>query len=175
LYHRYSNRLGRCLTRYLGDASLAEDALQDSFLQLHRKRALYRDGCPARPWLYAVAIHRAVDTLRRARKLPMISLDGPPSDTGEDAGSLIDQLAGAAANPLEALQNRERQQWVRESMDRLPEPMRQVLALAYDRELSYAEIASVLGTPLGTVKSRLHAAIGRLREMAERCDKVASR
>ena len=63
---------------------------------------------------------------------------------------------------------------MRDRLAELPEPMRQVLLLAYDREMSYAEIAGVLKLPLGTVKSRLHGAIVRLRALAERYDNAGS-
>lgn len=176
LYRRYSGELGRYLARYLGDAALAEDVLQDTFLQIHAKCGLYRDGWPARPWLYAVAIHRAVDALRRSRRLPAIRLDAPHEAAGDDEPvSLLDALAGDGPGPLEELQEQERQRWVRESVARLPEPMRQVLVLAYCRELPYSEIAELLGVPLGTVKSRLHGAISRLRAMAERHDRAGRR
>lgn len=176
LLRRYSGELSRYLSRYLGDAALAEDVLQDTFLLVHTKCGLYRDGWPARPWLYSVAIHRAVDALRRSRRLPTTRLDGPSSaDEAAEPGSLLEMLAGAEPGPLEELQERERQCWVRECLSRLPEPMRQVLVLAYFQELSYSEVAELLGLPLGTVKSRLHVALARLRAMAERHDRAGSR
>jgi RNA polymerase sigma-70 factor (ECF subfamily) len=176
LHRRYAGELGRYLARYLGDRALADDVLQETFLRVHAKCALYRDGWPARPWLYAVAIHRAIDALRRARRLPAARLDRPRAgDEPVEPGALIEMVAGPEAGPLEQLQERERRRWVRESLARLPEPMRQVLVLTYDRELSYAEIAGLLGVPLGTVKSRLHCAIARLRAMAERYDRAGSR
>ena len=173
LFRRFCGELGRYLARYLGDPVLAEDVLQDTFLQVHAKCGLYRDGWPARPWLYAVALHRAVDALRRSRRLPTVRLD-PPHATDE-SGSLVELLASAEPGPLAELQEKERQRWVRESVARLTEPLRQVLVLTYYQGLTYAEIAVLLGVPLGTVKSRLHCAIVRLRAMSERYDKVGSR
>lgn len=170
LLRRHSAGLLRYLTRYLGDAALAEDVLQETCLLVHAKCSRYVDGWPARPWLYTVAHHRAVDALRRARRLPDV---GRASlHAGEQADSLVELLASAAPGPLEELQQQERQQWVRESVAGLPVPLQQVLELAYYRKLSYAEIADMLGVPLGTVKSRLHNAIARLRELAERYDRA---
>jgi RNA polymerase sigma-70 factor (ECF subfamily) len=166
LFRRYSGELSRYLARYLGDAALAEDVLQDTFLLVHAKCGLYQDGWPSRPWLYAVALHRAVDALRRFRRLPRLRLD--PPHAADEPGSLLELLAGDGPGPLEELQERERQEWVRESVARLPEPLRQALVLTYYQGLSYAEVADLLAVPLGTVKSRLHGAIARMRAMAQR-------
>jgi RNA polymerase sigma-70 factor (ECF subfamily) len=166
-HRRYSGELGRYLVRYLGDTAQAEDALQEKFLRVHTKCGLYRDGWPDRPWIYAVAIHRAVDAQRRWR--PSNPLDRPVAEhEPTDPATVLESLADDEPGLLEDLQQRERQLWVQDSVTQLPRPMRQVLVLAYDRELSYAEIAGLLGVPLGTVKSRLHVAIARLRAMAQR-------
>src|SRR6516162_2931594 len=72
LVRRYEGELYRYLSRYLGDPSLAEDVFQNTFLQVHLKRGLYEDGRPVRPWLYAIATHQAVDSLRKAGRHPEI-------------------------------------------------------------------------------------------------------
>lgn len=169
LFRRYSGELGRYLGRYRGDSALAEDVLQETFLRVHARCDTYRDGWPARSWLYAIASHCAVDTLRRSSRLPTIRLDGPcAADEPVDCGSLLEVLASDEPGPLEELEVRERQRWVRESVARLPEPIRQVLVFAYYQGLTYNEIGERLGIPPGTVKSRLHGAIARLRTMADR-------
>lgn len=173
LHRRYAEKLGRYLSRYIGDPVLAEDVLQDTFLQVHAKCGLYHDGWPARAWLYSVAIHQAIDAGRRSRRFTAIRLDpGHGDDRSVERGSLVELLAGAGPGPLEELQEQERQCWVRDSVQRLPGGLRQVLVLAYDQDLTYAEIAELLDIPVGTVKSRLHNAIARLREMAERHDRA---
>lgn len=172
IFRRYSVRLERYLRRFLGDAALAEDVLQETFLLVHSKCGLYQDGWPARPWLYAIASRRAVDALRRSRR-PAVSLDQPVASDGADvSGALVELFAADEPGPLETLQVRERQQWVKQSVGRLPESLRHVLVLGYDQGMSYAEIAEVLHVPIGTVKSRLHTALLRLRDMAERFDRT---
>ena len=90
------------------------------------------------------------------------------SNSGEaEAGRLIDMLTSDASGPLADLQSEERKEWVRESVDRLPETLRQTLILAYHEDLKYREIAEILKIPVGTVKSRLHAALAKLQQMAE--------
>jgi RNA polymerase sigma-70 factor (ECF subfamily) len=166
LVHRYEHELYRYLVRYLGDKSLAEDVFQNTFLQIHLKRGLYEEGRPVRPWLYSIATHQAVDALRKAGRHPTVSLDQRVGPNDTDAGQLVDLLVSDESGPLAELQGQERRDWVRESVARLPEPLRQTLILAYHQDLKYREIAEILKIPVGTVKSRLHAALAKLQEMA---------
>jgi RNA polymerase sigma-70 factor (ECF subfamily) len=168
LVRRYERELFRYLTRYLGNPSLAEDVFQNTFLQVHLKRALYEDGRPVRPWLYSIATHQAVDALRKAGRHPTVSLDRRVASSGgeSDPGSLVDLLVGDESAPLAEMQEQERRAWVTRSIDKLPETLRQTLVLAYYQDLKYREIAEILKIPVGTVKSRLHAALAKLQEMA---------
>lgn len=168
LVHRYENELYRYLVRYTGDRALAEDVFQNTFLQVHLKKGMYEDGRPVRPWLYSIATHQAVDALRKAGRHPTVSLDQRTSQGDEaDAGRLVDLLAGDAADPLAELEGEERREWVRSSIARLPDTLRQTLLLAYHQDLKYREIAEILKIPVGTVKSRLHAALAKLQQMAQ--------
>jgi RNA polymerase sigma-70 factor (ECF subfamily) len=168
LVHRYERELYRYLARYLGNPTLAEDVFQNTFLQIHLKRGLYEDGRPFRPWLYAIATHQAVDALRKAGRHLTVSLDQrvTPNQHESEAGSLLDLLVNDGVGPLAELQEQERQQWVRQSIERLPDTLRQTLILAYHQDLKYREIADLLKIPVGTVKSRLHAALSKLQDMA---------
>lgn len=166
LVHRYERELYRYLVRYLGDAALADDVFQNTFLQVHLKRGLYESGRPVRPWLYAIATHQAIDALRKAGRQATISLDQRVEGGDSDPGALVDLLVSDAPDPLAELQGEERRDWVRASIARLPETLRQTLILAYFQNLKYREIAEFLKIPVGTVKSRLHAAIAKLFEMS---------
>jgi RNA polymerase sigma-70 factor, ECF subfamily len=168
LVHRYERELYRYLARYLGDQTAAEDVFQNTFLQVHLKRGLFENGRPFRPWLYAIATHQAVDALRKSGRHPTVSLDQRinPARSESEAGNLIDLLVSDNVGPLVKLQDSERQQWVRESIARLPDALRQTLILAYHQDLKYREIAEILKIPVGTVKSRLHSALEKLQQMA---------
>jgi RNA polymerase sigma-70 factor, ECF subfamily len=174
LVHRYERELYRYLARYLGDPTAAEDVFQNTFLQVHLKRGLFENGRPFRPWLYAIATHQAVDALRKAGRHPTVSLDRRVSAarSESEAGNLIDLLVSENVGPLVELQESERQQWVRDSIAKLPDALRQTLILAYHQDLKYREIAEILKIPVGTVKSRLHAALEKLQQMAKSAKRI---
>src|SRR5262249_33811164 len=166
LVGRYERELYGYLRRYLGDASLAEDVFQNTFLQLSIKIAQYEPGRPVRPWLYTIATNQAIDALRRQGRHQAFSLDHFREDGANgDARSLMESLESRLPEPRELAENQERRERIRSSVDRLPDFLRQVLLLAYYQGLKYREIADILGIPVGTVKSRLHAALVKLQEL----------
>lgn len=169
LVRRYERGLYGYLRRYLGDASLAEDVFQNTFLQLYVKSGHYEAGRPVRPWLYTIATHQAIDALRRDSRHQAISLEQPRRAEGAEPGegelrNLLELLESRGPNPIESASAQERREQVRASVEKLPDFLRQVLVLAYYQGLKYREIADILGIPVGTVKSRLHAALVKLQE-----------
>jgi RNA polymerase sigma-70 factor (ECF subfamily) len=165
LVRRYERELFGYLRRYLGDASLAEDVFQNTFLQLYVKSGQYEPGRPVRPWLYTIATHQAIDALRRNNRHQAVSLDETRTDAGDgELVGLMELLESRGPAPVEAATAEERREQVRAGVERLPDFLKQVLLLAYYQGLKYREIADILGIPVGTVKSRLHAALVKLQE-----------
>src|SRR4051794_32645548 len=165
LVRRYERELYGYLRRYLGDASLAEDVFQNTFLQVYVKSGQYEAGRPVRPWLYTIATNQAIDALRRNGRHQAVSLDMKHAEPMDgEVNSLTDMLQSRAPDPLDAAHGSEQRERIRASVDQLPDFLRQVLILAYYQGLKYREIADILGIPVGTVKSRLHAALVKLQE-----------
>jgi RNA polymerase sigma-70 factor, ECF subfamily len=165
LLRRYEHELLGYLRRYLGDSSLAEDVFQNTFLQLYLKSGQYEAGRPVRPWLYTIATHQAIDALRRNARHQILSLEQKRKDSGDgELHNLLDALESRGPAPLENASAQERKERVRASVDRLPDFLREVVILAYYQGLKYREIAEILNIPVGTVKSRLHAALLKLQE-----------
>ncbi|MFO0879424.1 MAG: sigma-70 family RNA polymerase sigma factor [Gemmataceae bacterium] len=165
LVRRYERELYGYLRRYLGDPGLAEDVFQNTFLQLYLKSGQYEAGRPVRPWLYTIATHQAIDALRRNGRHQAMSLDETRTEPGDgELVGLMELLESRGPAPIEAASAQERREQIRASVDRLPDFLRQVLLLAYYQGLKYREIADILGIPVGTVKSRLHAALVKLQE-----------
>jgi RNA polymerase sigma-70 factor (ECF subfamily) len=165
LVRRYERELYGYLRRYLGDDDLADDVFQNTFLQVFLKIAQYEPGRPARPWIYAIATNQAIDALRRRGRRADRGADAAsaPDEDGE-ARPLFELLPAADAGPADHADRAEQRALVRAAVDRLPDLLRQVVLLAYFQGLKYKDVADVLGIPVGTVKSRLHAALAKLTE-----------
>jgi RNA polymerase sigma-70 factor, ECF subfamily len=156
LYDRYAGMLFAMLVRILKDTSAAEEVLQDLFLQLWRGASRFdasRGSLPA--WLLVIGRNRALSRLRRRDRREVLedpeefSLDSVPS-----AGDLEDEA------------------WRRQLMERLkgalatlPPEQKEALELAYFEGMTQTEIAARTGSPLGTVKSRVRAAMQSLKQI----------
>ena len=165
LVHRYERELYSYLRRYLGDAEMAEDAFQAAFLQVHLKCQQYEPGRAVRPWLYTIATNQAIDAQRRSRRHRMVSLDRTGPKDGEDVGKLLDLLTSKEPTPTAQLSAAERSEWLHQTVEQLPAALRDVIHLVYFQELKYREAAEALNIPVGTVKSRMHAAVAKLNEV----------
>jgi len=166
LVYRYEAELYNYLRNYLGDAQMAEDAFQNTFLQVHLKCGQFERGRRVRPWLYAVAVNQAIDAHRRNRRHRLLSLDRRTGNGGAwEEATLTELLDGVETDPAQAFDSAEQGVSLRRAVDRLPEALRQAVLLVYYQGLRYREAAEILGVPVGTVKSRLHAAIQRLGAM----------
>ena len=166
LVRRYERELFSYLRRYLGNAELAEDAFQATFLQVHLKCSHFETDRRFRPWLYTIATNQAIDSQRRNKRHRLVSLDrGGSGDDGDDAVKLANLLVCSTPSPLHQVSEAERGEWLRGAFDELPESYRQVINLIYYQGLKYREAADALDIPVGTVKSRIHAAILKLNEM----------
>ncbi|HJZ59786.1 MAG TPA: RNA polymerase sigma factor [Gemmataceae bacterium] len=165
LVRRYERELFGYLRRYLGDDDLADDVFQNTFVQVFLKIRQYEPGRPARPWLYAIATNQAIDALRRKNRRADRRADAlaAPDEDGEPR-PLFELLAAPDVGPADLAEQDEQRERVRAAVDRLPELLRQVVILAYFQGLKYRDVADVLGIPVGTVKSRLHAAVTKLAE-----------
>src|SRR5262249_48194492 len=144
LYDRYSAIVYAVALRVLGDATAAEDILQDVFMQLWRNPGLFDSSRGnLASWLAVIARNRAIDTIRKER---------PQTDIADLVVSVEPDLAGEAerARVMEK---------VRDTLGAMPTAQRSALEMAYFEGLTHREIASKTGEPLGTIKTRIRAAL----------------
>jgi RNA polymerase sigma-70 factor, ECF subfamily len=163
LVQRYSAELYGYLRHYLGDAQLAEDVFQQTFLQVHLKCDQFEPGRKVRPWLYTIATNQAIDCQRRNRRHRLRSLDRAVAKSSE-GDPMVDLLGGPEAGPVANAESAEQNDAIHRAVDTLPELSRQVVMLVYFQGLKYREAARILNVPTGTVKSRLHSAMLKLTE-----------
>ncbi|VAX37675.1 RNA polymerase sigma-54 factor RpoN [hydrothermal vent metagenome] len=182
LVERYHDDLLRFLVRLGGDRQLAEDAFQDAFLQVHISLGSFDSSRRFRPWLFTIAANKARDLLRKKGRRHTLDLSAPIGSagggSGNDGASFIDLLEIEVPPPETGLLNEERSDMVQRALDQLSDPLREILLLAYFQRLTYAQVAEDLGIPLGTVKSRLHAAVAtfakRWKEVSAKTDESES-
>ena len=148
LWGSSAGRVQRFLIRLVGNLDTANDLLSQTFLEAARHWRHYRGKGSRQAWLFGIARNVARQELRRLRRepsepLPPDSLAAPPAESGLPAEDI-------------------RRMW--EAISQLPAHLRQTLALRLTDEMRYEEIAAALDIPVGTVRSRLHQAVRRLRQ-----------
>lgn len=161
LVRRHSQELFRFLVRFTGNVASAEDVVQETFLQVHLSADRFDTTRRFKPWLFTIAANKARDSFRSKARRPVVPLDVPVGGSDDESQKLLDFLSDSAPGPSEPLEQEEERQRVRRIVDALPDHLREVLVLGYFHKFPYKEMAEILQIPLGTVKSRLHAAVFR--------------
>jgi RNA polymerase sigma-70 factor (ECF subfamily) len=155
LYDRYGRLAYALAYRILGESAGAEDVVHDAFLSAWRGATTYRrERGNARGWLLSIVHHRAVDILRRKT-----AFRPAPLDAAENKASDLDTAASAERNV--------EQQGVRQALRELPEAQRRTIELAYFGGYTHAELAELMGVPLGTVKGRMRIGLQKMRRALE--------
>ena len=160
LFDHFAPRLNAYLMRLGSDSALAEEIAQDAMVTLWRKAALFdRRKSSVSTWLFRIARNRRIDVLRRKRTINV------------DAETLVIEDENLP-NPDETLDEQGRKGRIRAALTKLPQEQLQLVELAFFTELSHSQIAEETGLPLGTVKSRIRLAFGRLRRILDDDDAV---
>jgi RNA polymerase sigma-70 factor (ECF subfamily) len=161
IVNRYKNQLYAFLRHFLNRQDLIEDVFQETFLQLFTSRDSFDTSRPLRPWLFTIAANKAKDALRKQQKTAAIPI-GVIADSQEMSfDNMLNILTSDQAVPYEDVERDETALHVRRIIADMPENLREILILAYFNKFSYKQMAQILSIPIGTVKSRLHAAVAR--------------
>ena len=146
------------------DRQVAEDCAQEVFLRLHKHLATYEPEAKFTTFLYRVARNLWIDRLRSAAvhgKVVSLEATGGP---GEER-TLRERVSSGGPSPVDILSRRETEESLKRAIDLLPDDQKTVLVLSEMQGLKYQDIASILEIPIGTVKSRMHTAMEKLKEM----------
>jgi RNA polymerase sigma-70 factor (ECF subfamily) len=153
LYRATSSKLFAVSLRIVRERPLAEEALQDSFVNIWRRSSDYAAAKSAPlTWMTAIVRNRSLDIVRRTREEPDVD--------GELGANLVDEAA-APARDVEAKQEAHA---IRECLEELDADQRQTITLAYFHGLTHTELASHLRKPLGTVKTHVRRGLAKLRD-----------
>ncbi len=162
LYDATSSKLYAIAMRVVGNVAHAEDVLQEAFLTIWRVAGDYKAPLsPPMVWLGVIVRSRGLDFLRR-RKAER-SLAGQPMDD-----MLSDTLASDAETPMDTSEASEQACALHECLRKIEPKQREVVTMAYFRDLSHSELAQQLKLPLGTVKTWMRRSLEQLRTCMNR-------
>ncbi len=153
VWQQHRARIWRLLARLAGNVDLADDLTQEVSVRAFQAFDSFRGRCSEFTWLYRIAVN--VAHRDRERRRESLALDAP---------AVARICADEAQGPEQAALKADLSPVVCAALERLPDDLRITLILQVYEELKYREIAVILDIPIGTVKSRLHAAMQRLRE-----------
>jgi RNA polymerase sigma-70 factor, ECF subfamily len=159
LLRRYRNRVYRLCYQMAGNAEDAEDWAQECLVRVHRQLGRYDPEQPFAPWLLRVVANTCIN-LAKAR-----TRRRGKSEPGPDAES---ESISLAPDPLQAALSAEGERQVREAIRLLPPRLRQAVVLRVSEELSFRELAEVLGVPLQTAASQVRRGLMQIRERLAR-------
>lgn len=170
LVRRYGDSVLGYLTRMTGNRDQAEDCFQETFKRVHEKAHTFR-GERFKSWLFTIATHVAIDRLRRRKRVRVVSLHGNPGCSGGNCAEGVEASVEAdGCDPSQEAIRAEQKEQVRAAVEELPGKQRATLVLAYFQQLSYPEVAEVMGCSTGTVKAQMSRA---LRTLAQRLPDIS--
>jgi RNA polymerase sigma-70 factor (ECF subfamily) len=157
-FDRYAGPLLGYLRGMIGDRATAEDLVQETMLRVHRHIGRYREEGAFRAWVFRIATNLALSELRRRRHAAADALDA----------GVLGLRDPASPDPHEQVEADERERTMQAALAILADDQRAVILMRVRQEMGIREIAQVLCVPEGTVKSRIHHAVSKLRELVSR-------
>jgi len=159
----YQSRAYALAVRMMGDSEAAADVTQEAFIAVYRHVRQFRGGS-LRAYILRTVTNACYDELRRRKRKPALSLDAITHEDGSDDGGPAFELPDPGESPEDHLARSEVRRAIEDCLRRLTDEQRAVVLLADVQAMDYSEVAAVMQTALGTVKSRLARARANLRD-----------
>ena len=152
LVNRYRDKILNFIFNYIGDFEISEDIVQDTMVKLYQKKHYYKEIAKFSTWLYTIAKNLANTELRKKKQrkttiLSHISKDDKPYDIPSDQPGINQEIESEVTIKI-----------IRSAIDQLTDKFKTVILLRDVQELSYEDISSIVGVPIGTIKSRINRA-----------------
>jgi len=154
LVEKYKQPVMNLAYRMLRDATEAEDLAQNAFIQAYKSAPRYAASAKFSTWLFTITRNLCLNEIRRRSRHPADSIDSSATESEESAGRQYEDVK--AEQPTETVLQHELEQKVEQALAELPEPQRTAILLCRGDEMSYEEIAEVVGCTLSATKSLIH-------------------
>lgn len=164
LVRRYQNDIFRFCLHYLKEVEQARELAQETFIRVYAARGRFDASRKFKPWVLCIARNLCLNELKRKKAVPMESLEEYASSAREDSGGI---MPTAADNPDQELMAAERRQVLMEALDGLAPDAREIVMLRFFEQLQAKEIAEILDSTEGAIRTRLHRILKGLRAKYE--------
>ncbi len=164
LVRRHVRELHQFAMRFTNDAPAADDVVQDTLMQLHASAEKFDPKRRFKPWLFTITANKARDYLRRRTRRREVPIDASTGSDKSGGQRFVELFEATSVAPDEGLLVEEKRRLVKQVISEMPTRLSEVLILAYYHRFPYRDIGEIVDAPLGTVKSRLHAAVANFGE-----------
>ena len=169
LVSRYGDAVITFCYTFVHSREVAEDLAQETFLRVYRNAGRYRPLAKFTTWLYRIAANLSINEVKKRKLRRALSLD-EPAGSDSDGTRIAERIAGDSARPLDEAELHEANALVEKAIERLPDDQRTTLVMVEYHNMSYREIAEVLGVTVSAIKMRVKRAREMLREMLRPLD-----
>jgi RNA polymerase sigma-70 factor, ECF subfamily len=170
LVNRYKRDIFNFILSKVKDRELASDLAQDVFVKLFNSAERYTAHGKFKGWLFRIAQNVCIDQYRKGKKASILFLNGEMDSDSNENTTLLDQLEDESLNPAKEMEYSELQTILKLALEKLPEKQQTALVLCQYQGMSYGEIADIQKCPVGTVKSRIHNALMKMKDVLKEYD-----
>ena len=165
LYRRYEKPVFSFIYRILMSTADAEDLCQETFLRLVKEKKKYQVSGNFKTWIFRIALNLCRDRLRRKKFRSHRSIDAPSLSQNGTKNEFENILSDPAPDQIDCMEKNEMKVLIQKAFAKLPEKQRTVVILKEYQALKFSEIAEIMKTPLGTIKSLNHRGRQKLKKI----------